>query len=74
MPLSPESRPLRCAGGLRLLRYGSLRGSVLGIEAVLPCGTPLDLLRPLRKDNTGCAPYRSRGAHGGGGALNHDSP
>lgn len=41
------------AGGLRLLRYGSLHGSVLGLEAVLPDGTVLDLLRTLRKDNTG---------------------
>jgi hypothetical protein len=44
---------LRAAGGLRLLRYGSLHGSVLGVEAVLPDGTVLDLLRQLRKDNTG---------------------
>ena len=43
------------AGGLRLLRYGSLRGTVLGVEAVLPDGTVLDLLHTLRKDNTGCA-------------------
>jgi hypothetical protein len=41
------------AGGLRLLRYGSLHGSVLGLEVVLPDGTTLDLLRQLRKDNTG---------------------
>ncbi|KAI9182892.1 D-lactate ferricytochrome c oxidoreductase [Blastocladiella emersonii ATCC 22665] len=41
------------AGGLRLLRYGSLHGSVLGIEAVLPDGTVLDNLTSLRKDNTG---------------------
>jgi D-2-hydroxyglutarate dehydrogenase len=41
------------AGGLRYLRYGSLRGSVLGLEAVLADGTVLDLLRTLRKDNTG---------------------
>jgi len=41
------------AGGLRLLRYGSLHGSVLGVEAVLPDGSVLDLLRQLRKDNTG---------------------
>ena len=27
------------AGGLRLLRYGSLHGSILGIEAVLADGT-----------------------------------
>eukprot|EP00201_Polytomella_parva_P001980 CAMPEP_0175087044 /NCGR_PEP_ID=MMETSP0052_2-20121109/29606_1 /TAXON_ID=51329 ORGANISM="Polytomella parva, Strain SAG 63-3" /NCGR_SAMPLE_ID=MMETSP0052_2 /ASSEMBLY_ACC=CAM_ASM_000194 /LENGTH=481 /DNA_ID=CAMNT_0016359335 /DNA_START=334 /DNA_END=1779 /DNA_ORIENTATION=+ len=41
------------AGGLRLLRYGSLHGSVLGLEAVLADGTIVDLLRTLRKDNTG---------------------
>ena len=37
------------AGGLRLLRYGSLHGSVLGLEVVLPDGSVLDLLRKLRK-------------------------
>ncbi|XP_071999287.1 D-2-hydroxyglutarate dehydrogenase, mitochondrial isoform X1 [Engystomops pustulosus] len=41
------------AGGLRLLRYGSLRGTVLGLEAVLPDGSILDCLNSLRKDNTG---------------------
>lgn len=41
------------AGGLRLLRYGSLHGSVLGIEAVLPDGTIVDDLFKLRKNNTG---------------------
>lgn len=41
------------AGGLRLLRYGSLHGNVLGIEAVLPDGTILDDLSKLRKNNTG---------------------
>ncbi|KAL1593697.1 D-lactate ferricytochrome c oxidoreductase [Paraconiothyrium brasiliense] len=41
------------AGGLRLLRYGSLHGSVLGIEAVLPDGTIIDDLSQLRKNNTG---------------------
>ncbi|KAI0704906.1 hypothetical protein BC835DRAFT_1261778 [Cytidiella melzeri] len=41
------------AGGLRLLRYGSLHGSVLGLEVVLPDGTILDQLSVLRKDNTG---------------------
>merc|ERR1719181_96817 len=42
------------AGGLRLLRYGSLHGSVVGIEAVLADGA---IVRQnptgLRKDNTG---------------------
>lgn len=41
------------AGGLRLLRYGSLHGSVLGLEAVLPDGTIVDALSTLRKNNTG---------------------
>ncbi|KAM4772157.1 D-2-hydroxyglutarate dehydrogenase, mitochondrial isoform 1-T2 [Rhinophrynus dorsalis] len=41
------------AGGLRLLRYGSLRGTVLGLEAVLPDGSVLNCLNSLRKDNTG---------------------
>ncbi|CAG8663549.1 3283_t:CDS:10, partial [Dentiscutata erythropus] len=41
------------AGGLRLLRYGSLHGNVLGLEVVLPNGTILDNLSTLRKDNTG---------------------
>lgn len=41
------------AGGSRFIRYGSLRGSVLGLEAVLPDGRILDTLTTLRKDNTG---------------------
>jgi len=41
------------AGGLRVVRHGSLRGTVLGLEAVLADGRVLDLLRTLRKDNTG---------------------
>lgn len=41
------------AGGLRLLRYGSLHGNVLGLEAVLPNGEIFDGLEALRKDNTG---------------------
>ncbi|KAL1866830.1 hypothetical protein VTK73DRAFT_4479 [Phialemonium thermophilum] len=41
------------AGGLRLLRYGSLHGNVLGVEAVLPDGTVVDDLCKLRKNNTG---------------------
>lgn len=41
------------AGGLRLLRYGSLHGNVLGMEAVLPDGTIVDDLCTLRKNNTG---------------------
>ncbi|KAF4749603.1 D-2-hydroxyglutarate dehydrogenase, mitochondrial, partial [Perkinsus olseni] len=41
------------AGGLRLLRYGSLRGTILGLEVVTAEGKILDLMRALRKDNTG---------------------
>ncbi|KAM9708718.1 D-2-hydroxyglutarate dehydrogenase, mitochondrial [Menidia menidia] len=41
------------AGGLRLLRYGSLHGTVLGLEVVLADGQVLDCLSTLRKDNTG---------------------
>merc|ERR1712013_808945 len=41
------------AGGLRLLRYGSLHGTVLGLEVVLADGTVMDCLTNMRKDNTG---------------------
>lgn len=41
------------AGGIRLLRYGSLHGTVLSLEVVLPDGTIMQLGKPLRKDNTG---------------------
>ena len=41
------------AGGLRLLRYGSLHGNVLGLEAVLADGTVVDSLSTMRKNNTG---------------------
>lgn len=41
------------AGGPRVVRYGSLRSSVLGLEVVAADGTVLDLGRPLRKDATG---------------------
>lgn len=41
------------AGGLRLLRYGSLHGSVLGLEVVTAEGKVLSDLHSLRKDNTG---------------------
>ncbi|KAJ3031185.1 UNVERIFIED_CONTAM: hypothetical protein HDU68_006056 [Siphonaria sp. JEL0065] len=41
------------AGGLRLLRYGSLHGTVLSMEIVKADGTVLKLGQPLRKDNTG---------------------
>lgn len=41
------------AGGENVLRYGNTRDSVLGVKVVLADGTVLDLLRTLRKDNTG---------------------
>lgn len=41
------------AGGIRFLRYGSLHGSTLGVEAVLADGEIFDGLSSLRKDNTG---------------------
>ena len=41
------------AGGTGVLRYGSMRELVLGLEVVLPDGTIWNGLRALRKDNTG---------------------
>ena len=41
------------AGGIQVLRYGSMRRQVLGLEVVLPDGRVWDGLRRLRKDNTG---------------------
>ncbi|KAF5277754.1 hypothetical protein FQR65_LT03734 [Abscondita terminalis] len=41
------------AAGLRLLRYGSLHGNVLGLEVVKADGEVLDCLNTLKKDNTG---------------------
>lgn len=41
------------AGGVQVLRYGSMRELVLGLEVVLPDGCIWDGLRGLRKDNTG---------------------
>jgi FAD/FMN-containing dehydrogenase len=41
------------AGGVNVLRYGSAREQVLGLEVVLPDGRVWDGLRGLRKDNTG---------------------
>ncbi|MCS6987533.1 MAG: FAD-binding oxidoreductase [Sphingomonadaceae bacterium] len=41
------------AGGTQVLRHGPMRALVLGLEAVLPDGSRLDQLRPLRKDSTG---------------------
>jgi len=41
------------AGGTAVLRYGTTRELVLGLEVVLPDGQVWDGLRALRKDNTG---------------------
>lgn len=41
------------AGGVAVLRFGTARDLVLGIEAVLPDGQVWRGLRRLRKDNTG---------------------
>ena len=41
------------AGGTAVLRYGTMRDLVLGLEAVLPDGSILRGLKRLRKDNTG---------------------
>jgi FAD/FMN-containing dehydrogenase len=41
------------AGGIAVLRYGSMRDLTLGLEVVLPDGRIWNGLRALRKDNTG---------------------
>ena len=41
------------AGGIHFVRYGSLHGSVLGLQVVLPNGDILDSRSSLRKNNTG---------------------
>ncbi len=41
------------AGGVHVLRYGNARDLVLGLEVVRADGHVLNLLRTLRKDNTG---------------------
>ena len=41
------------AGGVNVLRYGMMRDLVLGLEVVLADGRVLNLLRGLKKDNTG---------------------
>ena len=40
-------------GGLNVIRYGTTRDQVLGLEVVLPDGRIWDGLRALRKDNSG---------------------
>ncbi|HWH18378.1 MAG TPA: FAD-binding oxidoreductase, partial [Allosphingosinicella sp.] len=41
------------AGGTQVLRFGTMRGLVAGIEAVLPDGCLFEGLAPLKKDNRG---------------------
>lgn len=41
------------AGGTQVLRHGSMRALVLGLEAVMPDGTVFNQLVPLKKDNRG---------------------
>jgi len=41
------------AGGVQVLRHGTMRALVAGLEAVLPDGSLLDQLTGLAKDNTG---------------------
>jgi len=41
------------AGGTQVLRFGTMRALVLGLEAVLPDGTVHDGLSGLKKDNRG---------------------
>ena len=41
------------AGGTQVLRHGSMRAAVLGIEAVLADGSIYSALTPLKKDNRG---------------------
>lgn len=41
------------AGGTQVLRHGTMRALVAGIEAVLPDGSVFEGLAPLKKDNRG---------------------
>ena len=41
------------AGGTQVLRHGTMRAQVLGLEAVLADGSVLDMLTALKKDNRG---------------------
>lgn len=41
------------AGGTQVLRFGTMRGLVQGLEAVLPDGSIFNALAPLKKDNRG---------------------
>ncbi len=41
------------AGGVNVVKYGTIRQNILGIEAVLPDGTIFDSLKNVKKNNTG---------------------
>ncbi len=41
------------AGGLNVIKYGTIRQNILGIEAVLPDGKIYDSLKNVKKNNTG---------------------
>ena len=41
------------AGGTQVLRHGTMRAQVLGLEAVLADGARFDAMAPLKKDNRG---------------------
>lgn len=41
------------AGGTQVLRHGTMRAQVLGLEAVMADGSVFDALVPLKKDNRG---------------------
>ena len=41
------------AGGTQVLRHGTMRAQVIGLEAVLPDGQVFNSLTPLKKDNRG---------------------
>ena len=41
------------AGGVQVLRFGTMRSLVHGVEAVLPDGSLFEDLQPLKKDNRG---------------------
>jgi FAD/FMN-containing dehydrogenase len=41
------------AGGTQVLRFGTMRSLVLGVEAVMPDGSLYEGLSPLKKDNRG---------------------
>ncbi len=41
------------AGGLNVIKYGTIRQNILGLEAVLPDGTIYSSLKNVKKNNTG---------------------